>query len=72
MGESIVKIIHQMYILIKKDSILINFYMVSTDTLVIIGDYDEFENAVKLVIDNVKFDNNIIVSVFETNIRMVG
>lgn len=42
------------------------------DTLVIIGDYDEFENAVKLVIHNVKFDNNIIVSVFETNIRMVG
>lgn len=42
------------------------------DTLVIIGDYDEFENAVKLVIDNVKFDNDIIVSVFETNIRMVG
>lgn len=42
------------------------------DTLVIIGDYDEFEHAVKLVIDNVKFDHDIIVSVFETNIRMVG
>lgn len=42
------------------------------DTLVIIGDYDEFEKAVKLVVDNVKFDNDIIVSVFETNIRMIG
>lgn len=42
------------------------------DTLVIIGDYDEFERAVKLVIDDVKFDNDIIVSVFETNIRMIG
>lgn len=42
------------------------------DTLAIIGDYDEFERAVKLVIDNVKLDNDIIVSVFETNIRMVG
>lgn len=44
----------------------------SLDTLAIIGDYDEFEHAVKLVIDNVKLDNDIIVSVFETNIRMVG
>lgn len=44
----------------------------SLDTLAIIGDYDEFERAVKLVIDNVKLDNDIIVSVFETNIRMVG
>lgn len=42
------------------------------DTLVLIGDYDEFEHAVKLVIDNVSFDNDIIVSVFETNIRMIG
>lgn len=42
------------------------------DTLAVIGDYDEFERAVKLVIDNVKFDSDIVVSVFETNIRMVG
>lgn len=42
------------------------------DTLAIIGDYDEFERAIKLIIENVKFDNDIIVSVFETNIRMVG
>lgn len=42
------------------------------DTLAIIGDYDEFERAVKLVINHVKLDNDIIVSVFETNIRMVG
>lgn len=65
-----------------KDKILIShltFYfsfsmtLVDTlDTLIIIGDYDEFEHAVKLVIDNVKLDNDIIVSVFETNIRMVG
>lgn len=44
----------------------------SLDTLAIIGDYDEFERAVKLVIDNVKLDNDIVISVFETNIRMVG
>lgn len=42
------------------------------DTLVILGDLEEFERAVKLVIKDVQFDNDIIVSVFETNIRMVG
>lgn len=42
------------------------------DTLAIIGDYDEFERAIKLVIDDVRLDQDIIVSVFETNIRMVG
>lgn len=44
----------------------------SLDTLVLLGDFEEFENAVKLVIENVSFDNDIIVSVFETNIRMIG
>lgn len=42
------------------------------DTLVILGDLEEFEHAVKLVIHNVTFDNDVIVSVFETNIRMIG
>lgn len=38
----------------------------------IFGDIDEFETGVKLVIDKVTFDHDIIVSVFETNIRVVG
>lgn len=42
------------------------------DTLVILGDLEEFEHAVRLVIKNVTFDSDIIVSVFETNIRMIG
>lgn len=42
------------------------------DTLVLLGDLEEFEHAVKLVIKDVQFDNDIIVSVFETNIRMIG
>nr|XP_022908380.1 ER degradation-enhancing alpha-mannosidase-like protein 3 [Onthophagus taurus] len=42
------------------------------DTLVILGDLEEFEHAVKLVIDNVSFDNDVVVSVFETNIRILG
>uniref|UniRef100_A0A6B2EDQ8 alpha-1,2-Mannosidase n=1 Tax=Phlebotomus kandelakii TaxID=1109342 RepID=A0A6B2EDQ8_9DIPT len=57
------------------DDVLGNFSMTlvdTLDTLVILGDLEEFEHAVKLVIQNVSFDNNIIVSVFETNIRMIG
>lgn len=44
----------------------------SLDTLVILGDFSEFSNAIKLVIRDVVFDQNIVVSVFETNIRMLG
>lgn len=44
----------------------------SLDSLVIMGDLEEFERAIRLVIDHVKFDHDISVSVFETNIRMVG
>ncbi|CAL1300944.1 unnamed protein product [Larinioides sclopetarius] len=42
------------------------------DTLVVLGDFDEFEVAVKKVIKDVSFDNDVVVSVFETNIRMLG
>ena len=42
------------------------------DTLVVLGDLDEFERAVGLVVKTVSFDHDIVVSVFETNIRMVG
>lgn len=42
------------------------------DTLVLLEDFSEFERAVRLVIRDVQFDSDIIVSVFETNIRMVG
>uniref|UniRef100_A0A2M3ZE11 alpha-1,2-Mannosidase n=1 Tax=Anopheles braziliensis TaxID=58242 RepID=A0A2M3ZE11_9DIPT len=57
------------------DDTLGNFSMTlvdTLDTLVVLGDLEEFESAVKLVIKDVKFDNDIIVSVFETNIRMIG
>ncbi|KAJ8895378.1 hypothetical protein PR048_000710 [Dryococelus australis] len=42
------------------------------DTLVVLGDLQEFERAVKLVIRDVTFDSDVIVSVFETNIRVLG
>ncbi|XP_075149717.1 ER degradation enhancer, mannosidase alpha-like 2 isoform X2 [Haematobia irritans] len=57
------------------DDILGNFSMTlvdSLDTLVLLGDFAEFEHGVKLVIRDVQFDSDIIVSVFETNIRMMG
>ncbi|XP_031780380.1 ER degradation-enhancing alpha-mannosidase-like protein 3 [Nasonia vitripennis] len=57
------------------DSTLGNFSLTlvdTLDTLVVIGDLEEFENAVKLVIKDVTFDTDVIVSLFETNIRMLG
>lgn len=36
------------------------------------GNYSEFEKAITLVINDVKFDSDIVVSVFETNIRVLG
>lgn len=44
----------------------------SLDTLVMIGDIDEFEVAIKRIINDLNFDTDIVVSVFETNIRMLG
>lgn len=44
----------------------------SLDTLAVLGDITEFERAVRLIIRDVSFDTDVIVSVFETNIRMVG
>ncbi len=42
------------------------------DTLVIMGNYTEFERVVNIITDTIDFDLNINVSVFETNIRVVG
>ena len=42
----------------------------SLDTLFVLGDFDEFEKGAKLILKDVHFDSDIIVSVFETNIRM--
>lgn len=44
----------------------------SLDMLVVLGDLEEFEASVKKVINTVSFDSDIVVSVFETNIRIVG
>ncbi|VDL56293.1 unnamed protein product [Hymenolepis diminuta] len=44
----------------------------SLDTLFIMGEFDEFEKAVIRVIRDVSFDQNHDVSVFETNIRVIG
>jgi len=44
----------------------------SLDTLVVLGRVAEFEDAVLKVIETVRFDTDVVVSVFETNIRIVG
>lgn len=42
------------------------------DTLVVMGNYSEFQRVVDHIITKVNFDKDINVSVFETNIRIVG
>ncbi|CAH8843416.1 unnamed protein product [Trichobilharzia szidati] len=42
------------------------------DSLFLIGELDEFDSAVKAVVETVKFDSDVDVSVFETNIRVLG
>ncbi|KAK1155812.1 ER degradation-enhancing alpha-mannosidase-like protein 3 [Acipenser oxyrinchus oxyrinchus] len=44
----------------------------SMDTLVLLNRLDEFEEAVKKVIVEVRLDHDVVVSVFETNIRVLG
>ncbi|XP_066297953.1 ER degradation-enhancing alpha-mannosidase-like protein 3 [Branchiostoma lanceolatum] len=42
------------------------------DTLAVLGHLDKFEDAVKMIILQVSLDNDVVVSVFETNIRVLG
>lgn len=44
----------------------------SLDTLPVLGEFEEFDRAVRLVVDEVTFDSDIVVSTFETNIRVLG
>ncbi|MEQ2232916.1 ER degradation-enhancing alpha-mannosidase-like protein 3 [Ilyodon furcidens] len=42
------------------------------DTLVVLNKLDEFEDAVRKAVRDVRLDNDVVVSVFETNIRVLG
>ncbi|XP_064395990.1 ER degradation-enhancing alpha-mannosidase-like protein 3 isoform X1 [Halichondria panicea] len=42
------------------------------DTLAVIGSVDEFSSAVQKVMTDISFDSDLVVSVFETNIRVLG
>ncbi|GFN81159.1 alpha-1,2-mannosidase [Plakobranchus ocellatus] len=42
------------------------------DTLAVLGKLDEFDEAVQNVIKDTRFDTDVVVSVFETNIRILG
>lgn len=45
----------------------------SLDTLVVMGEYEEFKTAVQLISQKIRsFDFDINVSVFETTIRLLG
>jgi mannosidase alpha-like ER degradation enhancer 3 len=57
------------------DEVLGNFTLTlvdSLDTLALLNKVDKFEQAVRNVIEHVSFDKDIVVSVFESNIRMLG
>ncbi|VDK53114.1 unnamed protein product [Anisakis simplex] len=44
----------------------------SLDTLVVFSNKSEFHHAVRLIIDNVSFERNVTVQVFEPTIRVIG
>lgn len=44
----------------------------SLDTLAVMGNFSEFRRVVDHLVNKVDFDKDINVSVFETNIRIVG
>jgi len=43
----------------------------SLDTLAVMGNVSEFQHAVRLVIDHVRFDRNSTIQVFEATIRYI-
>ena len=57
------------------DDALGNFSLTLVDTLdslFVLGKMKQFESAVRFIISEVTFDTDVVVSVFETNIRMLG
>ncbi|RWS13971.1 ER degradation-enhancing alpha-mannosidase-like protein 3 [Dinothrombium tinctorium] len=44
----------------------------SLDTLVVLNNLTEFETSVSRIVTDVDFDKDVVVSVFETNIRVLG
>ncbi|XP_063911452.1 ER degradation-enhancing alpha-mannosidase-like protein 3 [Zophobas morio] len=57
------------------DSCMGNFSLTlidGLDTLAVMGHYDKFKEGVNLVLKNTRYDTNLIVSVFEVTIRVLG
>lgn len=42
------------------------------DTLAVMGDWEEFGKGIQLIIDNLTLNSNVVVSVFEATIRVLG
>ena len=51
---------------------LFTFHSDALDTLAVMGNYSEFRRVYSIIEKRTDFDANINVSVFETNIRIVG
>lgn len=57
------------------DDVLGNYSLTlidTMDTLVVLGDLPEFDRAVSKVVSDVTFNRDVVVSVFEINIRVLG
>ncbi|XP_025203612.1 ER degradation-enhancing alpha-mannosidase-like protein 3 [Melanaphis sacchari] len=57
------------------DDVLGNYSLTlidTLDTLVVLGDLPEFDRAVSKVVTSVTFNRDVVVSVFEINIRVLG
>ena len=57
------------------DEVLGNYTLTlvdTLDTLALLGRIDDFEDAVLNVIETTHFDRDLVISVFESNIRMLG
>lgn len=57
------------------DDVLGNYSLTlidTMDTLVVLGDLPEFDKAALRIVNDVSFDRDVVVSVFEINIRVLG
>lgn len=58
-----------LHLIRRQEYALMTFFSLSEQVL---NKLDEFEDAVKKTLRDVRLDNDIVVSVFETNIRVLG
>lgn len=57
---------------ISKADLYINLHLLVCLYEQVLNKLDEFEDAVRKAVKDVRLDNDVVVSVFETNIRVLG